>query len=106
MSVIAAMWSQSIPWRRPRARAVSSRPIASASGGTRELSRRRPALAERDTWFGAARSRYGAPRYPTHVKDRWRWVLGGAAAAALALAAGELVAGILGGPSLIAAIGE
>jgi len=39
------------------------------------------------------------------MKERWRWALGGAAAAALALAAGELVAGVLGGPSLIAAIG-
>ena len=38
------------------------------------------------------------------MKERWRWALGGAAAAALALAAGELVAGILGGPSLIAAM--
>jgi DMSO/TMAO reductase YedYZ molybdopterin-dependent catalytic subunit len=38
--------------------------------------------------------------------DRWRWALGGAAAAALALATGELVAGVLGGPSLIAAIGS
>ena len=38
------------------------------------------------------------------MKERWRWALGGAAAAALALAAGELVAGVLGGPSLIAAM--
>ena len=38
------------------------------------------------------------------MNERWRWALGGAAAAALALAAGELVAGVLGGPSLIAAM--
>jgi DMSO/TMAO reductase YedYZ molybdopterin-dependent catalytic subunit len=38
------------------------------------------------------------------MNDRWRWALGGAAATALALAAGELVAGVLGGPSLIAAM--
>jgi DMSO/TMAO reductase YedYZ molybdopterin-dependent catalytic subunit len=38
------------------------------------------------------------------MNERWRWALGGAAAAALALAAGELVAGLLGGPSLIAAM--
>ena len=39
------------------------------------------------------------------MSERWRWALGGAAAAALGLAAFELLAGLLGGPSAIAAIG-
>ena len=43
--------------------------------------------------------------YATPMNERWRWLLAGSAAAALALAAGELVAGVLGGPSLVAAIG-
>lgn len=39
------------------------------------------------------------------MSGRWRWALAGAAAAALALGTAELLAGLLGGPSLIAAIG-
>ena len=39
------------------------------------------------------------------MRDLWRWALGGAAAAALAIGAGELVAGLFSGPSLVAGIG-
>src|SRR5687767_6474254 len=39
------------------------------------------------------------------MRDRWAWAIAGVAAAALALGAGELVGGVLGGPSLIAAMG-
>jgi DMSO/TMAO reductase YedYZ molybdopterin-dependent catalytic subunit len=40
------------------------------------------------------------------MSGRWRWALAGAAAAALALGTAELLAGLLSGPSLVAAIGS
>src|SRR5688572_26886117 len=39
------------------------------------------------------------------MRSAWRWVMGGIGAAALAVGAGEVVGGFLGGPSLVAAIG-